>query len=777
MIEDNTPTVNARKKKPTRHQRLRLETVKRLRALGATRKRKAGKEDKVTVLDPNVQIDAAKADPHGTENATKVSTRAPKVKKATLAQPPVPKAKFRKRQKHKSWLPTHIFHAKRAHMTPPSAPMWRFALPLGPTQKSYRPIHRASSERGAVCWDTSYVATIGLDGDTRSVVGMLRALAVDEECLTGPKGRKWRAGTRALETMVYEREKPHHLIAPVTIIWCAADIDDNDAMDEDKKQKRKLFLRAHPSAFFELWEEVVRLAKVAKPAVQVEDLRFELGSIELKGPGSTEALLGALWPSLVTGEKTERPAGSVEKTWTGLAGLTNAGMLPSGTILAMSVQDPKLHFPPRTVRLPSTQEEQATLLETLADWPVDFSLSSPAIFDRKLRTLGSKLASQKAVNRRKSLAAPGEFPQPLPNDPQIPVLLYTSTPPYSTPRQHQSTSWHLIAPWKAIQPMWYSLIYYPLSTGQQPRFGGLNEHRQLAFEAGVPWFPGDFPGTKAGWEWEIKERCRRWEDWKKRPKGKRVSWENVRAGGDRKGEVGVGWACDWEMLLGPGAASAVQDTDGSSREAEQSKKSSAKEYQLPSEPAKKPDTLTHLPPDQAVTWLSDPTKAPPDTDNKLLTVRLTLLTRGVSQTCARIYRLPSITNNHSLRKAWLALKPSNQPKKNKSRSLPRSSKDTPPHILQQRLAASLLEPPKAGGEDYPSCPGKEDLIGFVTSGNFNLAEGQGTGVGALAFGKVVEEVRMATAAGDDSGAKEEGRLCIVRNAGESVGRLARWDVA
>lgn len=782
MAEDNTPTVNARKRKPTRHQRLRLETVKKLRALGAKRKRgKAEAGEKVRVLDPNaIEKDATKGTgDEGKDIAkTKIVTRKPKVKKATLDQPPVPKAKFRKRQQHKSWLPTHIFHAKRAHTTPPSAPMWKFALPLGPTQKSYRAIHRASSERGAVCWDTSYMATIGLQGEERSVLGMLRALGVENAWLVGAKGRNWRAGMRVLETFVYQREEPKPLIAPVVVIWCASKVAGEKGAGDANRVKRQVFLRCHPSAFSELWEETVRLAKVAKPGVQVEDLRFELGSIELKGPGSTEALLGALWPSPSQDDGGGRCARRVGQTWSALAGLTNAGMLPPGALLAFTVQDPKLHFPPRTIKLRKEEDEQTDLLELVSEWPVDSAQQLPAIFDRNARHQGGKLPSQKAVNRRKSLAKPGEFPEPVSTDPHIPILLYTLTSSSSNGKQHQSTSWHLLAPWKAIQPIWYSLMYYPLSTGQQPRFGGLNEQRQLAFEAGQPWFPADFPGTRAGWEWEVVQRKKRWEEWRKRPKGKRVSWESVQSG-EGKGEVGVGWECGWEMVLKTEQLSTADETvvgdkgrekanEGTGGKTEDNKASN-KDTPLP-DPPSKPKDLSHIPSVAAQAILTDRT-TPPLTDlnlnTKLLTIRLTLLTRGVPQTCARIYRLPSVASNPALRKAWLVLGPSSLHLKQKKHALPCLPKDTPPHILQQRLAASLLEPPKAGGMDYPTCPGKADLVGFVTSGNFNLAEGRGTGVGCLLFGKVVEDARRDG---------EEGRLCIVRNAGESVGRLARWDV-
>ena len=67
-------------------------------------------------------------------------------------------------------------------------------------------------------------------------------------------------------------------------------------------------------------------------------------------------------------------------------------------------------------------------------------------------------------------------------------------------------------------------------------------------------------------------------------------------------------------------------------------------------------------------------------------------------------------------------------------------------------------------------PDEEDLIGFVTTGEFNLAEGGGVAIGTVFAAKAVEGFRREN--------KEDvklGRWCVVRNAGERIGRLARWD--
>ncbi|RMY70458.1 hypothetical protein D0863_05784 [Hortaea werneckii] len=901
MLEDNTPTVQARRRKPTRHMRLRLETVKRIRALGSQkkaekeRKKKEGgaEKDKApnatdTKTSPEAQKNTAQdSTTPNRATSTTIPTRVPRIKSATLAPPPVPPAKFRKRQIHKSWLPTHLFHAKRARLPAPSAPLWRFAIPLTPSAKSYRPTHRASQERGCVAWDMSYMSTISLEGREDSLMGVLGGLGVVGE--VGGKGeRKWRDGNRTLrDVWVREREEPRRPIAPVTIVWCPSAEPGSSggtgeasraSKQQQKPAKRQLLIRVHPCAFFHVWEEVVRLAKVVKPEVRVEDLRFELGSIEITGPGATEALLGALWPSEskkgsdgtgnsredesgegskmdadtnVTCSKQEDISTSVGDMWRRLAGLTNPALLPQNALLGFEVQDPRLHHPPRTIPLPKTQAEQTRLLELCATWPVDHVAAPPTIFDRAARLAAQRaLPSQKAINRRQALAGPGQYPASSPKDPRIPILLYTNTSPplpssaklgkdekggkrHNMPHHiaaapsTSKNSWTLLLPWKCVQPVWYSLMYYPLSTGQQPRFGGLDELRQLKFESGEGWFPADFSGTKAGWEWEASERRKRYEEWARRPRGKRACWEKVQLGEGRRGEVGVGWGCEWERLVGgtvdergaedvemgevDGRDASEADGETESRpEAYSGKKKKDKKGSVTTQsaapaPPPRPPGLTQLPAAQALAILNNtantseqpqPSLAP----YGLTTIRLTLLTRGVPQTCARIYRLP--TNSTELRKAWLNLHPSNQHttgknKKSKQKntlppmpSLPNCSKSTSAkpsgqtadsanqqNQQQRDLARALLHlnppsPPRAGTEDWPACPAKEDLIGYVTTGNFNLAEGRGTGVGCLDVGRVVG----SSAAGDERRKGEEEGLCVVRNAGESVARLGRWEV-
>ena len=786
MADDKTPTVTARRRKPTPHMRLRLETAKRLQILGRRAKAKRGvaKSNKPGETDP--------------EKMVAIAPRLPRLKKNAISTPPKPPAKFRKRQVHKTWLPTHLFYAKRAHMTPPAEPLWRFALPLTPTEKSYRPTHRASVMRGCLAWDMSYMATIGLEGVEPSLIGLLKAMGVQDDWLQGTRASKWLSGTRSWEGWLSESHDEKRAIAPVTVVWRADGLEPNaelalQGQEHNSKPgnaKRRLLIRVHPAAFLQLWQELLKLSKIQRPPVMVEDLRFEIGSIEVLGPGSTEALLGALKPIPKDGNGALH-ADSPEIVWSKLANITNSAALPPNAVLGFDISDPRLHHPPRTVGK-SWSVLPDSLLELLASWPPDTTQTSPSIFDRTARLTASRcLPSQKAINRRKAAALPGAYPAPLRTDPRIPVLLVSSRP---SGKKNGPGVWTILLPWKCVLPVWYSLMYYPISSGGNPRFAGLRELRQVAFEQWVPWFPGDYPGTKAGWDWECMEREKRRIEWEKRPKGKRIEWESIDLGQKRKGEVGLGWACDWtRLLVGPKDQAAESEdhveTSVSKDAMLVDTKIVEKSFAKPEDAEAKVDvspSIYHLQSSTAIRLLNYSTATIPeqfrslDLAKALATIKITLLSRGTPTTCARMYRLP--TNDSALRAQWLSLaNPIRNPNMAKKK-LPRIStlpRDASTELRRQHLASALLarlpaEPqrksgnnviPQAGDDDYPVVPDEEDLIGFVTTGNFNLGEGQSTGMGCVVLGKVME------------GKGRDRALCIVREAGQGIGRLGRWEIA
>lgn len=755
--------------------RIRLETARRLQNLNSKTKAKraAAKVER--------DRESRKSLEESGSHAFSIAPRVPKIKKNKLSRPAPPESKFKKRQRGKTWLPTHMFHAKRAHVTTSKDPLWRFAVPLSPTEKSYRPSHRARGARGAVAWDMSYMSTIQLEGTDPALEGVLRTVGVDGDEAWGPKGKKWRAGTRSLQAWAFEHEGEKRPIAPVTLIRCAesksedvemldADTADTQTKGGKKKSRRKVFVRVHPSAFLQLWNELLVVSHRQNPPVMVEDLRFEIGSIEITGPGSAEALIAALKP--LTAEGTETPTNSPESVWGNLLGVSNPSSLPQNALLGFMVSDPRLQFPPKSIKPPSSDTGMQNLAVLLSMWPVDGAQFSPAIFDRRARLAAARqLPSQKAINRRRSQDGPGTYPKPLPSDPQIPVLVLATRPSSQAKSSNAPGSWTVLLPWKCVLPVWYSLMYYPLSSGGNPRFGGLKEQQQLAFEAGEPWFPGDFPGTKAGWEWNLREQEKAKEEWERRPKGRRTEFESIDLGNGQKGEIGRGWACDWEKLVD---TLPTKDVKGkSAKQKAQSDANSDANDATGSQAERPPLGIRHLPP-AAARAIINLGNTPSSSSPELATVQISLHHRGTPTPRARIYRLP--TNNSDLRQKWLSLassKPSTTPKTSgpTRQNDPAASKDK----AQSDLAASLITPSAdtEAQQTHLPLPSEEDLIGFVTTGNYNLSEGKGTGIGSILVSKVVNQGQEVS---QKKGKAREQKMCIIRSAGELVGRLAYWDV-
>ncbi|GKT42485.1 ribonucleases P/MRP protein subunit POP7 [Colletotrichum spaethianum] len=794
MAEDNTPVVVSKKRKPkTTRARIRAETAKRLGILAEKKRRRQMKAAKAKAKDGGEQEEVPE------KSKITVSTRPPrpKIRRNQLNDPPRRKSKFRKRQINKTWLPTHLWHAKRARMTEPKNPLWRFAIPLTPNEKTYRATHRSQGEKGAVVWDTSYMSTIGLYGAAKGVEQVLRRLGITQEGCWNDRGAKWRAGTRHWTGFLNRDFKgARREVCPAMIIWNPEVVAEQAGTEDGTqavKTQRQVYIRVHPSAFLEVFNELLRLVKMQSPRLYIEDLRFEVGSIELTGPASTETLLGILHPYHVKEGSREQHA----EMFGDLSSVMNPASLPMNAILGFSIMDPRLRYPPRKVSQPNPEDEaeQSRSMELLAKWPADVNLKPYDLFQRDARASAIRLPSQKSIDKRKGARRPGTVLEVSDADPPIPVLLLASR---SNGTQTQG-NWTVLAPWRCIQPLWHSLVHFPLSSGGNPRFSGLNEMRQVAFERNLPCFPFDFLGTDAGAEWELEQRTKRKEEWERRPKSKRVAWESLDLGAGRKGEVGSGWACDVELLFqqktneSQAAASPdPMDVDKPSPEKETAPDST-------STPGSFLKTLHQLRKDAFRAHTSSPASNPLP-PRSVINVNIAILNRGVATTCARIYRLPSRpAPAHpassaevpatvppppppkpvdglpaDLREQWLATLPDQQQSKNTSRSnqqkrLPANADmQTRKQMLAKTLIAAPAEaypPPKPNQTDmngHPLVPNEADLIGFVTTGASN-----GRGLPFRGEGCGGDEGRRAG---------REGTVCVVRNAGESVGWIARWEV-
>lgn len=833
-LQDETPTVEARRRKPkTTRGRIRVEMAKKLGVLAEKKRKRRLKEAKERAKR------ACEADVGGKSKEKReqvsaamkqlIDTRPtrPKIRRNILNEPPKPKAKFRKRQINKTWLPTHMWHVKRAKMTPPKEPLWRFAVPLTPNEKVYRPTHRASIAKGAMVWDMSYMSTISLTGHAAGIERTLRTLGMSHDSLWDNRGQKWRDGRRKWSGVLSKQHgDERRQVGPATVFWnpeATSTRLPEDAHNQMERDERQVYIRLHPSCFLEMFSILVKLIKRETPQLHVEDLRFEIGSIELTGPGATEALLGIIRPYHKNGKEGHA---TVFKSM----GTANAAArLTPDSILGFSAQDPRLSYPPKSY-IPSSNDAIPPQPEQPDTTSADAPPSPYLLFGRDARFKASLHPTQKALNRRKADNPPGEPLKLTKADPPFPIILISSRTQASP-----QGSWTLLAPWKCILPIWYSLVHYPLSTGGNPRVGGLDELRQVTFEQGQPWFPGDFPGTDAGAEWELEQRQKRKAYWEKRPKSKRVEWKTLDLGAGRKGEIGTGWACEFERLFGlqkePETENQSEHADKANRKASDAKEKDdaptkdaeggAPVQDQPAKPTQAasphsptqnltphPLTLVHHLSKAAFKALLTSKTAEKPPPNSLVNVKISFPGRGVVKACARVYRLPQHSTESSaaaastqpevpatqpppkadklpanLRQQWLARLPgsatynkSPSPNNTSSRPLrfpPDANHDTQKLLFAKSLMTSKLpfppEKPLNGNGDHLPVPNEEDLIGYVTKGEFNLADGKGVAIGSVSAEKVLEALRPS---GGDGG----GYVCVVRDAGESIGWIARWEI-
>jgi ribonuclease P/MRP protein subunit POP1 len=628
MQDDNTPGL--KRKKLRGSDRIKAKAMEQV-LKKAKQDSKAGSDDEAAVLK-NVDLTGINC----------------------LADRPKGKPKFQSRQKDKVWLPTHVWHVKRAHMDT----LWGYSIPITPTQKGYRSTHRCASYSGSVAWETSYFCTLILKGESDEISAVLDELA------PGAYAPKFLSGKRSWEGMLYDAGNIP--LGPGLVYFGAPSSGDLTT--------RWVLLRLHPS-IFEAVYQVVDVLCSTKKLLEIHDCRYSIGSIELLGPKSLDALQCVLHPV--------ESDSHVAKSWRMLSGLTNASSLPQSVALTLDVHDPRLFYPPVKTRKSSTDK----IMSVICNWP-DAVCSDLFTVEGRKRSYETQ-ATLKQLNKRRSENKPGSHITPDANDPIIPVVLL----------KRKADKWTLLAPWCWIQPLWYTLMHV-----QDVKLGSMSQDHQISYERGLAHFPDDYPGTDAGHliDWLKSKKLR--EEWQRKPSAKRVAFDKVQTCNLYRGEDGDPFMCDWTLLsqlLDDNLSQSPVLTYGSAG------------------PVSSAMTNVLTPTDQM------PTRAVVQGNDRgglvgVSPVRLRYLHRGSPQARARIYRIPS-----SVKDEWLNI---------------------------------LNSTDKIDMSKYPSCPSKEYLIGYVTTGDFNLSDGLGVGIGSIRTSRMTDD-----------------RLCLVRNVGHNTARLARWE--
>lgn len=427
-----------------------------------------------------------------------------------LAPKPVGRIKYTKRQRLFTWLPTHVWNAKRSHM----CKRWGYQIPFSPTQKCFKLTHRiggnVASSDGSLCFDTSYIGTAVVSATDPTLLKELVAK------MTRDRGslKKYSQSQHLYEGLFYNADS---VLGPGTLLWVS---------------QTKIILRLHPVIYHQVFG---MLLAEDTDIFTVQDCRYSIGSITLTGAKSLQAL------SMVTrGVNRSR---SYEQ-FKSVCSITDVNTLPQRTIFAFNAIDPRHLINPRKLKAEAPNVHE--ILQLQEDYPRDEisailqGLSEPRSREKSYEN--QQTLKQLAFRRRKLLDTPnvGNLIPHENGDPEIPVVIA---------KQPRTGSWILLLPWYWVLPFWYQL-----NRVSRVYHAGIKQQHQLNYEAGRLQFPEDYPFTTVGHgENAVYKRLASKTLWERKPPAKKVNFAKIpRVHAIEpptcKGEIGDWFSCDWRLL-------------------------------------------------------------------------------------------------------------------------------------------------------------------------------------------------------------------------------------
>uniref|UniRef100_A0A1B0CL73 Putative ribonucleasep/mrp protein subunit pop1 n=1 Tax=Lutzomyia longipalpis TaxID=7200 RepID=A0A1B0CL73_LUTLO len=449
------------------------------------------------------------------------------------------RAEYARRQRDVAWLETHIWHAKRFHMST----KWGYRIPWAPCDKSYRACYRATKSHCLV-QDISIYACFELRGPLVELT-QLKALCNPTELSFIAKC--FLSGQREGNVDVFRcNEYPFGAIGRVSFIWKPPGREDQRCLwifahpafaEEIHKQIRDLFALSEASAM-ELDDQEAptsnKLHRNASGSIEMRDLTKKLCRFRLTGPLShailSKALKCKLNPQIDSTDFTLEAHESQIKYWKEISTIKSPAELAPGMILGLTVEDPRINRPEkRSKALP--EDHLCGLIEKI---PNQGCLS--AIWDENLRNnLAENILNTQKYNekRQKECLIPGQrckFEDDLQG---VPVLL-VQRPGV----QVQNKPLGFACGWDVILPACYATIMWISFIMWGARAGGWRDAISTSREMGQDTFA---PDTEAGKREAVTSGDEQKEQFFRKPPKKRPNFTKL--------SIASPFHCPWEQLL------------------------------------------------------------------------------------------------------------------------------------------------------------------------------------------------------------------------------------
>lgn len=366
-----------------------------------------------------------------------------------LAPTPKGNTKYAHRQKEFTWCPTHLWHAKRFHMSK----KWGFQIPFSPNQKCFRATSRAAKQ-GTLLYETSYYGDIVV------------------ECTIADKISKL-----LLELTKYNEPVPEWLSNGLRSYsdWLYVD-GSRVSMGQVLVEPNSfcVLIRVHPCIYEQFYQHVKELAT----DLTVNDCRYAIGSVQVHGPTALRTLSKVLH---LDGAKQ-----ATTQAWRMYSQCKDAQIIPDGTAFSFFALDPRFWKhpvtpPPGKGNLHEMVMERKSHIEHDAVASLMLSLGR----ERSYENMHSVSQIGKAFAQNDSFAAQHDRKSHrISGSNNFPVLITKA-----------NGSWTVSLPWFWLQPLWSKLVQV-----SEVKVAGLRQAHQVNFEHGKPTFPHDFPFLPEGYK-------------------------------------------------------------------------------------------------------------------------------------------------------------------------------------------------------------------------------------------------------------------------------------
>ncbi|XP_058524577.1 ribonucleases P/MRP protein subunit POP1 isoform X2 [Ochotona princeps] len=403
---------------------------------------------------------------------------------------------FNRRQKKNRWLETHIWHAKRFHMVK----KWGYCLGDRPTVKSHRACYRAMTSR-CLLQDLSYYCCLELKGKEEEILKALSQMCSVDTGLTFAAVHCL-SGKRQGSLLLYRANKyPRQVLGPATFIW------KSEMTPGDLATCRQLWIWLHPTL-----------------------------KQEEEGTGETPH---RWWMEACKNPDSLSLHRRQEAIFELLGGVTSPAEIPAGTVLGLTIGDPRINMPQKRTKALSSpencQDNEKVRQLLLEGVPVECTHSF--IWDQDIckSVTENKISDQDLNRMRSELLVPGSQLVLGPRESKIPILLIQQPGKVTgEDRLGWGSGWDVLSPKGWGMAFWIPFIY------RGARVGGLKEAAVHSQYKRSPAIPGDYPDSPAGILFAEEQARNLLEKYKRRPPAKRPNYVKL-------GTLAP-FCCPWEHL-------------------------------------------------------------------------------------------------------------------------------------------------------------------------------------------------------------------------------------